>query len=299
MRIGRFLPLLSKDRWTWGAWQLHLRRAVIAASLWLLAVTLHTLIAQPAHAQDEGIPKVTCDVLETACDITGVLETFPLLELFGDLFLPTPHDEFDFRWRPFCRTPPPGCLVGDFEDDPGTDVKTAVNVQTYFWAIPDLEKKTYLRFVPLVACTTPAGPLLGSAYTLTWTPIYTPQWCFGDGNWGISPGKYLPAGRPDLIGKKFPPVQWYEFSSYGQERRTKDNQPAFEVTMITFWKLEIDCVVICYIVIEVPPFIIPYPCGYKKLGPYQPIPICKDHAVAVKQVLSVLVPGPAWPIPQE
>lgn len=301
MHIGRFLlALLSRDKWTWGAWQLHVRRAGVAASLWLIVLTILAPSAQSAHAQG-GISEVACDALEVACNVTGFLrEVLP--DWLAQLLVPTPHDEFDFRWRPHCRTPPQsGCWFGNWEHDPGTDVMTAVNVGTYFWAIGNLEYKMYFRPLPLIPCATPGGALLGSLVWIHWTWVnadnlcLNPQWCFGDGNWGCSPRRDWWAIRPDIPAL----AQYYEFSSYGQDRRTRDGQPAFDVTMITFWKLEIDCVVVCYIVIEVPPFIIPYPCNYAYYGPYQPIPICKDHAVAVKQVQSVLVPGPAWPIPQE
>lgn len=302
----RFVLLPSRDTWTWGTWQLHARRAVVAASLWLIVLTIFTSSTQPAQAQGEDVcPPVGCGLLEEACDVTGFLRDL-LPDWLAQLFFPTPHDEFDFRWRPHCRTPPQsGCWFGNYEDDPGTDVMTAVNVATYFWATGNLDKATYRRpWVP-VACTDYVGQFAGSWVNFYWTWIDTPlclnpQWCFGDGNWGFSPRKDWWAIRPDL--KKPRPAQYYEFSSYGQKRRTTDGQPAFEVTIITFWELKITCYVYCWLEIPVPPYIILYPCGIplrKVLGPYKPIPICKDHAVAVKQVQSVLVPEPWSPFPEE
>lgn len=286
-------PDRQTRKWTWGSWYLHLGRACVAASLWLAVLAFISPRAEPVQAQS-SVCKYACDLLDVACDVTGFLDSLGFL---GGLFVPTPHDQFDFRWRPFCRYPPPFCWVGGGDDDPGTDVMTAVNVQTFFWATGDLvNSKTYFRVLPGF----PIGTY-GTAYTLKWTPIAPPQWCFGDGNCGVSLTRHGPGFRFDLVGSKFNPtgfefpVQWYEFSSYGQPHRTAQGQPAFEATIITEWELEIDYVVTC-----IGPYgiLIPF-CSFGTYGPYWPIPICKDHPVAVKQVQSVLVPSPWFPLPLE
>jgi hypothetical protein len=217
--------------------------------------------APPAQAQS-GPGEFVCNLTEWYCNLQDWLPSF-LVDLLD--FLADPP-EINFQWNPV--TP----YVGRGDDT----VISAVNVPTWFWITSGLEPHNVFRLL----------------YDLYWTPIDSlpNEWCFGDDNIGLSLAKWpaVQVDLDDLSNIHFPPVrwsdlahlaQWYEYSSYDQSERTERGDPAFEVTVVTWWWLEV-----IYVCPE-PPFV----CYFKV--PF-PVPVCRQKPTPVKQVESVLVPSP-------
>jgi len=207
----------------------------------LLATVLVLLPGStPPTLAQSGPGEFVCNLIEEYCNLRDWLPSFlvDLLDFLADL------PEVNFQWNPYKP------YIGKGDDT----VIAAVNVDTWFWITSGLEPHNVFRLL----------------YDLYWTPVglLPNEWCFGDGNIGLSV-ETLPAIPP----------QRYEHSSYDQSERTEWGDPAFEVTVVTWWWLEI------FFVCPEPPFV----CYFKVP---LPVPICRQKPTPVKQVESVLVPSP-------
>jgi len=232
-----------------------LRQALICLVMTALLLSPRSTSPVLADQWMEWLEQAACTSMDAYCDLGDYLPD-ELLWLLADP--PKPN----FQWNPVA--PPP--LKFNADDT----VISAVNVPTNFWLTPgSLDEKFVTRVFGIVN------------WFVRWSPLVPAcAWCFGDDNVGISIW-YAPAVRPDLVLSRFPPVQWYEYSSYDQSERTDWGDPAFEVSAVTIWKIDIVTVVW---IPPAPPVINEWSWPF--------VPICRQKPTPVKQVESVLIRYP-------
>ena len=221
-----------------------LRLALICLVMTPLLLSPRSTSPVLANQGMEWLEKVACIAMDAYCDLGEYIPDWVPVDVLLWLLADPPKP--DFQWNPAVPK------VGRQDDT----VISAVNVPTWFWLTDgSLDDKYVFRIFLLVN------------WMVTWSPLaHAAAYCFGDDNVGLSIG-YLPTIPP----------HWYQYSSYDQSERTDWDDPAFEVSAVTIWKIDV------IVVIPATPPII-------KEFSWPLVPICKQKPTPVKQVESVLIP---------